>query len=101
MTVAQPHILTREGADLKELLPLAPPRTGSGRARFNGSRDKSLVGVEGQTAPTLGEPKNCHSLKYTAYIKEVENKCVHKKIIIDKDIVTLYSLCVHKNKKEV
>lgn len=34
-----------------------------GQSPLNGSRDLSLVGVEGQTAPTLGEPRNLHNLE--------------------------------------
>ena len=40
---------------VKDCFPLPMAMWGSGQSPENGSRDKSLVGVKGQTAPTLGE----------------------------------------------
>ena len=37
---------------------------GSGQSPDNGSRDLSLVGVKGQTAPALGERRDCHYLDF-------------------------------------
>lgn len=50
-----------QGEQLKSCFPLPNgecPRSG------NGSRDWSLVGVKGQTAPALGERRNCDYLDF-------------------------------------
>jgi len=64
-----------QGEQLNSCFPLPNgecPRSG------NGSRDKSLVGVKGQTAPALGERRNCHYLdfdiKKRASLKEKSKK---------------------------
>ena len=54
---------------VKDCFPLPMAMWGSGQSPENGSRDKSLVGVKGQTAPALGERRDCHYL-YLQYRRE-------------------------------
>lgn len=82
-THQQPRHSPCKGA-VKDCFPLPNgecPRSG------NGSRDKSLVGVKGQTAPALGERRDCHYLdfdikKRASFLKKSKKPSKYKGFVV-------------------